>query len=131
MNGNKKFLITAVLISGLLSYFFSVYNVFIERLTAEKENGEIISYQKEVKYPVETLNSLPVNELYDIFVENGLDVSEVMEIFNNDKDEFIEYFGSEFELLSEGLTSRSDMRYFELAEQVKVIYDSIVIEGDN
>lgn len=124
MNGNKKFLIMAILVSGILSYFFSIYNVFIDNLSTEQET---ILYKEEVKYPIETLNSLPAEELYNVFVQNGLDVSEVMDIFNNEEDKFIEYFKNEFELLSTGITSRSDIRYFELAEQVKEIYDNIIV----
>lgn len=133
MKYNKKYLFIWILISGVIIYLSTVYNYFIDMISVENQNGEIISYNKEVKYPHETLISLPADELYNIFIQNGLVISEDLleEAFDNQEDDFIEYFKADFELLSLGISNRSDIRYFELSEQVEEIYNEIIIKDNN
>jgi len=75
-------------------------------------------------YTHEELTSLPADQLMSLFIENGLDINdELKSTFT--EDELQELFKAEFETLCIGISSRSDIMYFDLAEQTKVIYDEI------
>ena len=68
---------------------------------------------------------MTASDLYETFVRNGLQVDEELKKVLTDK-ELAEYIKTDFNLLIEGATSRSDMGYWELAENIKKIYSSIL-----
>lgn len=75
-------------------------------------------------YTHEELTALPADQLLNLFIENGLDINdELKSTFT--EDELQELFKAEFETLCIGISSRSDVMYFDLAEQTKAIYDEI------
>lgn len=63
-------------------------------------------------------------ELYDLFLENGLEVDEDLQK-NFTKDQLAEIFKSEFDLLVQGVSSRSHSGYMKMAEDTKAIHEKI------
>ena len=86
---------------------------------------KFVGTRKTAKYTYEQLNALSAKELYEVFIDNGLKVDEELKKVLTDK-ELAEYIKTDFNLLIEGTTSRSDMGYWELAENIKKIYSSIL-----
>lgn len=76
-------------------------------------------------YTKDELGKMTASDLYETFVRNGLQVDEELKKVLTDK-ELAEYIKTDFNLLIEGATSRSDMGYWKLAENIKKIYSSIL-----
>ena len=81
--------------------------------------------KKNDTYTKGELEKMTASDLYETFVRNGLQVDEDLKKVLTDK-ELAEYIKTDFNLLIEGATSRSDMAYWELAENIKKIYSSIL-----
>ena len=76
-------------------------------------------------YTKDELEKMTASDLYETFVRNGLQVDEDLKKVLTDK-ELAEYIKTDFNLLIEGSTSRSDMGYIKLADDIKKIYSSIL-----
>ncbi len=76
------------------------------------------------KYTYEELNELPAMELYDLFLENGLEVDEDLQK-SITKDQLAEVFKTEFDMFVEGHSSLSHMGYMKMAKDTKEIYQKI------
>lgn len=75
-------------------------------------------------YTYDELNSLPANELYELFIENGLVINEeLQETFT--QEELAALLKSEFFLLSRGGTARSHTMYYLLAEETQRVYNEL------
>lgn len=70
-------------------------------------------------------NSLPEKELYNLFIENGLVVSEELKS-NLSEEEIAKMLKEDFSLLTQGITSRSHDMYLELGKEVKRVYELLV-----
>lgn len=75
-------------------------------------------------YTYDELNSLPANELYELFIENGLVINEeLQETFT--QEELAALLKSEFYLLCRGGTMRSHRMYCLLAEETQRVYNEL------
>ncbi|MEG1560288.1 MAG: hypothetical protein RR398_05455 [Clostridia bacterium] len=84
----------------------------------------LLNYENRKTYTYEELSSLPANQLLDLFIENGLVINEELkEAFTEEK--LQDLFKLEFDTLHIGITTRSHLMYFDLAEKTKEIYDKI------
>ena len=82
------------------------------------------SKSNDVTYTRDELNKMSAVELYNLFLENGLEVDKDLQDTVS-KDKLAKLFKSEFDLFSKGISSLGDMRYMKLAESTKIIYDRI------
>ena len=83
-----------------------------------------MNYDNPTTYTYEELNSLPADQLLNLFIENGLIINEELkEVFT--EEELQALFKSEFDTLHIGVTTRNHFMYFDLAEKTKEIYDKI------
>lgn len=80
---------------------------------------------KKDTYTKDELERMSDSDLYETFVRNGLQVDKGLKEVLTDK-ELAEYIKSDFHLLIDGVTSRDDMGYFKLADDIKKIYSSIL-----
>lgn len=84
----------------------------------------LLNYENPTTYTYEELNSLPADQLLNLFIENGLIINEELkEVFT--EEELQALFKSEFDTLHMGVTTRSHFMYFDLAEKTKEVYDKI------
>lgn len=84
----------------------------------------LLNNENTKKYTYDELNSFTTNDLFEIFLDNGLIINEdLKKIFN--EEELETYFKSEFNTLHKGVTTRSDKMYLELANETKKIYDKL------
>lgn len=84
----------------------------------------LLNNENTKKYTYDELNSFTANELYQIFLDNGLVINEdLKKTFN--EEELETYFKLEFSTLHKGVTTRSDKMYLELANETKKIYDKL------
>lgn len=80
--------------------------------------------KEEKKYTDEEFSEMSAMELYDVFLENGLEVDEDLQKTLT-KDQLAEMFKSEFDLLVKGVSSRGHIGYMKMAEDTKAIYEKI------
>ena len=73
----------------------------------------------------EELCELPANELLDLFIQNGLIISDELKQ-SYTEEELQSLFKEHFALWHTGVSSMSYTEYIDLAEQTKIIYESIV-----
>ncbi len=75
-------------------------------------------------YTHEELTALSGEQLLNLFIENGLEINdELRTVFT--EEELQKFFKAEFEILCQGITARSAVMYFDLANQTKEIYEII------
>lgn len=103
-----------ILLCGVVSLLIIVFTGYT---LMNNENNKTYTYEE--------LNSLPANQLYELFVENGLVLSkELQDTFS--KEELSTFFKSEFYLLHKGLPPvRSHTMYKELAEETQKVYKKL------
>ncbi len=76
-------------------------------------------------YTHNELTAMPSDQLLNLFVENGLEISDRLQETFTDA-EFQSFFKSNFENLCLGYTAEySDVMYSDLADQVKEIYEKL------
>lgn len=112
-----------------ISYMLSMMMVLLLAAgctATEAETPAIVESEKIYTY--EELAELPGDQLLDLFVEHGLEINDRLKTTFTEA-ELQKLFKSEFELLCKGVTARSDLMYFDLADQTKEIYQDIT--GDN
>lgn len=80
---------------------------------------------EEKKYTDEEFSEMTAIELYDVFLENGLELDEDLQKTLT-KDQLAEIFKSQFDLLVMGVSSLSHTGYMKMAEDTKVIYENII-----
>ena len=80
---------------------------------------------KKKKYTFEELNAMPAMELYELFLANGLEIDEDLQKILT-KDQLAEFFKADFELLLEGVSTRSHMGYMKIAKDTKIIYEKLI-----
>jgi len=76
-------------------------------------------------YTYEELSEMPAEELFDVFIQNGLVISDEMEA-SFTEEELQNLFKENFHLWHTGVSAHSHMMYIDLAEQTKIVYDKIV-----
>lgn len=76
------------------------------------------------KYTIEELKNLPQKELYEVFIDNGLNLDEELKTYLTDE-QIGEMLKEEFDLLVSGNTSRSHSMYLRFAKEVKRVYELI------
>lgn len=95
--------------------------------TMEKENHTM--NETGDAYTYEELCELPAEELLDLFIQNGLVISdELKQLYT--EEELQSLFKEHFALWHTGVSSMDYTMYIDLAEQTKTIYDSIVKQGE-
>ena len=92
-------------------------------------------YESNKIYTYEDLSSLPSDQLLALFIENGLEINEELKAVFTEA-ELEELFKSELDSLYRGVSTRSDLMYFDLAEKqrkfikkLQAKIDSFVIWG--
>lgn len=81
----------------------------------------------EDRYTKAELEKMDTNELYELFLKNGLKVGTDIKEILSDK-ELEEYIKEDFDLLIEGTCSRSDSAYKNLADEVEKVYKKLIKE---
>ncbi|MBQ6734947.1 MAG: hypothetical protein IJR00_08575 [Lachnospiraceae bacterium] len=83
--------------------------------------------EEDSKVTKEELKDLSADELFDLFIDNGLIINErLAECWS--EEEIKEMLKSDFDLLVQGITAYGDLMYFEFADSVKETYEKIVTE---
>ena len=99
-------------------------------ITPTQNNEEIsqtdIQSEAEQKYTYEELSEMPAEELLDLFIQNGLVISDDLKASFTDE-ELQTLFKENFHLWHTGVSARSHTMYCDLAEQTKAIFDKIAI----
>ena len=81
----------------------------------------------EMRYTKAELEGMDAHELYELFLKNGLEVgTDIKEILSDKQLE--EYIKEDFDLLIEGVCSRSDIAYKNLASEVEKVYKKLIKE---
>lgn len=75
-------------------------------------------------YTYEELSEMSAKELLDLFIQNGLVISDEMRA-SFTEEELQNLFKENFHLWHTGVSAHSYTMYIDLAEQTKVIYDKI------
>ena len=75
-------------------------------------------------YTYEELSEMPAEELLDIFIENGLVISDELKA-SFTEEELQTLFKQQFPIWHTGLSVHSYTAYSDLARQTKAIYDKI------
>lgn len=84
----------------------------------------LLNFENQQTYTYDELSSLSSSQLLDLFIENGLVINErLKQTFT--EEELQNLFKLEFSLLSMGITSRSDLMYFDLSDKTKDVFDNI------
>jgi len=84
----------------------------------------LLNYENRTTYTYEELNSLPADQLLNLFIENGLIINEELrEVYT--EEELQALFKSEFETLHIGVTTRSHFMYFDLSKKAKEVCEKI------
>lgn len=78
---------------------------------------------EQKKYTPEELSNMPANELLDVFLENGLEISDELDFIP--KETLAEIFKANFESFTQGLCFLSAEPYIELAKDTQIIYEKI------
>ena len=77
-----------------------------------------------VTYTYGELSVMPVEELFDLFIKNGLVINDDLKASYTE--EALQFFFKEhFDMLHTGISSMSHTMYIDLAEQTKIIYNKI------
>jgi len=79
----------------------------------------LISYKKVYSY--EQLESMPAEQLYDLFIESGLVVNERLKQHLSEE-QIADILKTEFMLLSQGSIARGDTMYLDFADEVHKVY---------
>ena len=91
---------------------------------AISELEETSNYESKEIYTYEELAALPSEQLFDLFIANGLIINDRLKQYFTEE-ELQELFKSEFEMWCAGISSRSDMMYFDLADKTREIYEKL------
>ncbi len=86
------------------------------------------SYESKKIYTYKDLSTLPSDQLLALFIENGLEINEELKAALTEA-ELEELFKSEFDSLYRGVSTRSDLMYFDLAEKTEEIYQKITSQN--
>ncbi len=93
-------------------------------MTPAPEEEESATETRNI-YTYEELSEMPAEELFDVFIQNGLVISaEMRESFTDE--ELQNLFKENFQLWHTGVSAHSHTMYIDLAEQTKIVYDKIV-----
>lgn len=99
-------------------------------ITPTQNNEEIsqtdIQSEAEQKYTYEELSKMPAEELLDLFIQNGLVISDELKQ-SYTEEELQSLFKEHFALWHTGVSSMDYTVYMDLAEQTKEIFDKIAI----
>ena len=76
-------------------------------------------------YTYEELSEMPAEELFDVFIQNGLVISDEMNALFTEE-ELQNLFKENFHLWHTGESAHSHTMYIDLEEQTKIVYDKIV-----
>lgn len=99
-------------------------------ITPTQNNEEIsqtdIQSEAEQKYTYEELSEMPAEELLDLFIQNGLVISDELKQ-SYTEEELQSLFKEHFALWHTGVSSMDYTVYMDLAEQTKAIFDKIAI----
>ncbi len=82
--------------------------------------------EKDKKYNYEKLSALSSEELYKVFLENGLKVDEELKTYMSDDEIANIVLKGQFDLMIRGNTSCSHHMYKRFAQEVKRVYELIV-----
>ena len=85
-------------------------------------------FAKEKKYTYQELVEMPAEELYQLFVKQGLEIPEGFDHWSDE--DAAEFLKSHFEMLHLGICALSYTGYKEITDQVKEIYDRIAYPYD-
>ena len=91
--------------------------------TAEKEVHTVNETQGAYTY--EELCDLPAEELLDLFIQNGLVINDGLKQ-SYTEEELQSLFKEHFSMWHTGVSAFNDTMYIDLAEQTKMVYESIV-----
>lgn len=80
----------------------------------------------EQRYTYEELSEMPAEELLDLFIQNGLVISDELKQ-SYTEEELQSLFKEHFALWHTGVSSMDYTMYMDLAEQTKAIFDKIAI----
>ena len=93
-------------------------------MTPTPEEEESVTETRNI-YTYEELSEMPAEELLDVFIQNGLVISDEMRESFTDE-ELQNLFKENFQLWHTGVSAHSHTMYIDLAEQTKIVYDKIV-----
>ncbi len=79
---------------------------------------------RQAVYTHAELEAMPADELLDLFLEQGLVLSEEIKTVLTEA-EIAAYLKQEFAILSQGITARSMTIYADFAEQVQAVYEQL------
>ena len=85
------------------------------------------SSEENKVYTYEELSEMPADELLDLFIQNGLVISDDIKSFFSEE-ELQDLFKSNFHLWHQGICVHDYTEYIDLSEQTKVIYDKLTEE---
>ncbi len=98
-------------------------NIATENIDPSADTDAVIDLACEYTY-VE-LSQMPAEELLDLFIQNGLAISDEIKASFTEK-ELEALFKENFDMWRTGMSAYSYTVYLDLAEQTKAIYDKIV-----
>ena len=93
-------------------------------MTPTPEEEESVTETRNI-YTYEELSEMPAEELFGVFIQNGLVISDEMRESFTDE-ELQNLFKENFQLWHTGVSAHSHTMYIDLAEQTKIVYDKIV-----
>ena len=113
-----------------------------QHISSEGNKGELISDKQQETpntvgkedhtvnetrgaYTYEELCELPAEELLDLFIQNGLVINDRLKQ-SYTEEELQSLFKEHFSMWHTGVSAFNDTMYLDLAEQTKMVYESIV-----
>ncbi len=108
-------------------YFCMILAFTILMLTtgcATAELGETSNYESKKIYTHEELTALPSEQLLDLFVTSGLIINDRLKATFTEA-ELQELFKSGFDHWCRGVSTLSDLMYFDLAKKTQEIYEKL------
>ena len=91
--------------------------------TVEKEDHTV--NKTKGAYTYEELCELPAEELLDLFIQNGLVINDELKQ-SYTEEELQSLIKEHFSMWHTGISAFNDTMYIDLAEQTKMVYESIV-----
>lgn len=93
----------------------------------ELENTEYTmdDVSKSESYSHNELLALPAEELYELFIHNGLVVDEELRRYMSDK-QIADMLKKEFDMLITGFPQRSHSMYLRFAKEVQIVYEQMM-----
>ncbi|WP_072977971.1 hypothetical protein [Tissierella praeacuta] len=86
---------------------------------------KIITNKPMNAYTYYELKGLSEKKLYEVFIENGLEVDDELEEYLTEE-EIAKILKTDFDLLIQGISNRSHSMYFRFAKEVKRVYELLL-----